>query len=113
MSIRITDISISDTEVTVGQQFSITVWADETTWENLSNDFVNWNEVRFSFSNWNKVLNYLYTKPELTVDAHAIYDADGKALFDLNFQQVSYSGGGTSQYSAETINWFVREVLNE
>lgn len=113
MSIRITNVSVTPSEVTVGQTIVITIHAEETTWENLRNDFVNWNEVRFSFTNWRQVLNYIYNKPELTIDADCVYDSDGKPLFDVDFKQVSYIGGATSQYPVSTIDWFIGEVLNE
>ena len=113
MSIRITNIALSANEVTVGQTITITVYAEETVWDNLKNDFVNWNEVRFSFTNWRKVLDYIYSKPDLVTDTYCIYDSDGKALFDVDFKQVSHLAGGESQYPASTIDWFIREVLNE
>ena len=113
MSVRITNVALSANEVTVGQTITITIYAEETVWDNLKNDFVNWNEVRFSFTNWRKVLDYIYNKPDLVTDIYCIYDSDGKALFDVDFKQVSRSAGGESQYPASTIDWFIREVLNE
>ena len=113
MSIRITNVALSANEVTVGQTITITIYAEETVWDSLKNDFVNWNEVRFSFTNWRKVLDYIYSKPDLITDTDCVNDFDGKALYDVDFKQVSYEGGATSQYPASTIDWFIREVLNE
>jgi hypothetical protein len=112
MAVRIKDVTVNPTNVTVGQRFTVTVLAEETTWESLHNDFIDWGEVRRSFTNWNKVLNYIYSKPNPTPTVDALYTSNGYALFDVDAVEISVVGGGQSAYDGDTINWFIREVLN-
>ena len=111
MAIKILSATVTPSVVTVGQPISVTVSAEEIEWTNLKNDFSGWGEVKHSFANWNKVLNYIYTKA--VPDADCVYSSDNHALFDFNGNQISISGGYTSQYSAETISDFLREVFDE
>lgn len=112
MAVLIKDVTVNPTDVIVGQQFTVTVLAEETTWESLHNDFLDWAEVRRSFTNWNKVLNYIYSKPNPTPSAEVLYTSDGYALFDVDAVEICVIGGGRSAYDANTINWFIGEVLN-
>lgn len=111
MAVRILNVSVTPNVVTVGQPISVVIAAEEIEWSNLKNDFTSWGEVKHSFTNWNKVLNYIYTKPVVGVDC--VYSSDNYALFDFDGKQVSLSGGYKSKYSAEEINNFIGEVLDE
>lgn len=111
MAVRILGVSVTPNVVTVGQPISVVISAEEIDWNNLKTDFESWGEVKHSFTNWNKVLNYIYTKP--VVDADCVTSSDNYALFDFDCKQISISGGYKSKYSAEEINNFIGEVLNE
>lgn len=110
MSVKILSVSVTPSITTVGQPISVLIAAEEIEWSNLKNDFVSWGEVKHSFTNWNKVLNYQYSKA--VADANAVCTVDNYALFGSDGSQISLAGGYTSQYSAEDINHFLREVLD-
>lgn len=113
MPILIKGINISPQSLKVGDSFTIIVNAEDTTWETINDTFQSWGEVRRSFQNWDKVKNFIYTIPNPTATKDCLYSSDGYAIFDVDAIQISISGGATSQYTAEQIDWFVREVLNE
>ena len=62
MAVLIKTITISPSEVKVGQSFTIQVYAEEATWNTVKNDLQNWNEVKQSFNSWNKVKDFIYGK---------------------------------------------------
>lgn len=88
MAVQIKDVTISPNNVTVGQLVTVTVSAIDACWEDLKNDFTTWGEVRRSFTNWNKVKNYIYSIPNPTPSANALYTSDGYALFDVNAVEI-------------------------
>lgn len=109
MSIRISSISVTPNETTVGQPITVTIAANEIDWDSLSNDFTSWGEVKWSFENWNKVKNYIYSKP-VADNSNSLQSSDGFALLDWDGKQLSITGGYISNYSASTIRDFLREV---
>ena len=111
MSVRILSVEISPSTITVGNPITITIKAEEATWNSLKTDFANWNKVKQRFSNWNNVLNYIYTEPVEGEDN--VYTSDNYGLIDSNGNQICIDGGYVSQYSAETIDNFLVEVLRE
>ena len=111
MSVRILSVSVTPSETTVGQPITVLISAEEIEWNTLKNDFVSWGEVKHSFTNWNKVVDYKYSKP--VADANSVRTSENSALFDFDGYQISLAGGYTSQYSAETINYFLGEVLDK
>ena len=113
MPVRINSVAITPTVTTVGQPVVVVISAEDITWNNLKNEFSSWGDVKVQFSNWKNVKNFIITTAEIIPDAHCIYDADGKALYDSDLKQVSHYSGGTSQYTASEINSFIREVLNK
>ena len=58
MAVSIKSIIITPNSVTVGQQFTITVKAEDVTWNTIKTDFSNWNEVKTTMTNWKTVQNY-------------------------------------------------------
>ena len=58
MAVKISEISISPQEATVGQTITITITAVDVSWEIIKNDFDNWNEITTELTNWRSVLNY-------------------------------------------------------
>lgn len=58
MAVKISNVTILPTEVTVGQTITVTITAVDVTWEIVKNEFENWNEIKTELSNWNSVLNY-------------------------------------------------------
>lgn len=113
MSIRINSVTVTPNETTVGEPVVIAVFCEEITWENLTADFTNWAEVRRSFSSWEMVKNYIRSTVEPEVDGDCIYTSDGDALFDMLAVQISVTGGATLSHSGDTVNTFIKEMLNE
>lgn len=112
MAVQITGVTITPSNVTIGQQVTVLVSAEEVCWENLRDDFTTWGEVRRSFTNWNKVMNYIYNKYDPTPTSNALYTIDNEPLFDVDAVEISMNGGGKSAYSGAIINQFVGEVLD-
>ena len=110
MPVLIKGISITPNTLKVGELFTVQISAEESTWNNVKTELQSWGEVRRSFTNWNRVKDFIYTIPNPTVDGDAAYSSDGLALFDVDAKQVSISGGATLNYTAETIDQFVKEV---
>lgn len=111
MAVQIFGVTVTPNETTVGQPVRVIISAQEIDWSNLKADFSSWGEVKHSFTNWNRVKDYIYTKP--VVDVNCVYSSDNQALFDFDGKQISIYGGYTSQYSADVIDQFIGEVLNE
>lgn len=113
MSVLIKSVTISPNNLTVGQSFTVQVHAEEVTWNTLKNDLQSWGEVRRSFANWNKVKDFIYSVSSPVPDANVVYTADDYALFDVDGNQVSISGGATLQHTSSDIDDFLRKVLDE
>ena len=113
MPIRIHEVTVSPNVTTVGKPVIVTIVADDITWDSLTYDFNTWGDVRRSFANWDKVKNYIYSKPNPTVDSDAIWTADNFALFDVDGLQISTTNGGTIGYNADAVDLFVKEVLDK
>ena len=58
MAIKISDVTILPTTVSVGETFTITITAVDVTWEVIKQDFENWEEISTEFTTWNSILNY-------------------------------------------------------
>jgi hypothetical protein len=58
MAISVKSVLITPNNVTVGQQITITVRAEDVTWETIKNDFTSWNDIKTSLTNWKAVQNY-------------------------------------------------------
>lgn len=57
MAVMIKDVSITPSEVIVGQTITITITALDVTWEVIKEEFTDWNEIA-ELSNWKSVMNY-------------------------------------------------------
>lgn len=58
MAIKISGVSITPQEVTVGKTITIVITAVDVDWGVIKQDFSNWNEIKTELSNWKSVLNY-------------------------------------------------------
>lgn len=58
MAIKISEVTVNPTQVTVGQTFTVTIAAVDVTWEVIKDEFQDWNEINTELSNWKAVLNY-------------------------------------------------------
>ena len=58
MAISVKSILITPNNVTVGAPITITVRAEDVTWNTIKNDFTSWNEVKTKLTNWKAVQNY-------------------------------------------------------
>lgn len=58
MAIKINQVTVNPTQVTVGQTFTVTISAVDVTWSEIKKDFQNWNEIKTELANWRSVLNY-------------------------------------------------------
>lgn len=58
MAISVKSVLITPNVVTVGQQITITIVAEDVTWNTIKNEFADWNEVATTLTNWKAVQNY-------------------------------------------------------
>ena len=58
MAISVKSVLITPSNVTVGQQITITVRAEDVTWNTIKTDFSTWNDVKTTLTNWKAVQNY-------------------------------------------------------
>lgn len=112
MPVLIKGINISPNTLNVGSEFTVTVLAEESTWNSVKTELQTWGDVRRSFTNWNRVKDFIYIIPNPMPDGDCVYSYDRFALFDVDAVQISINGGATLNYSAEDINQFIMEVKN-
>ena len=110
MPITIKNVLITPNELNVGQAFFISVNVEESKWNDLKNELQSWGEVRRSFDSWEKVREFIYTIPDPAVNGDCIIGSCGSALFDVDAVQISVKGGSTLKNTADTVDWFVKEV---
>lgn len=58
MAVSIKSVVITPNQVTVGSQITITVKAEDVTWNTIKTDFSSWNDIKTSLANWKAVQNY-------------------------------------------------------
>lgn len=58
MAISVKSVTISPNVVTVGGSFTITITAEDVSWNTIKNDFQDWQEVKSTLTNWKAVQNY-------------------------------------------------------
>lgn len=58
MAVKINEVQITPSVVTVGEPITITITAVDVTWEVIKDDFSNWEAVKNDFTNWNSIINY-------------------------------------------------------
>ena len=59
MAVAIKGVSVTPNVTTVGQAITITITAEDVSWNTIKNDFRDWNEIKTTRSNWNAVTNYV------------------------------------------------------
>lgn len=59
MAISVKAVTISPSVVTVGTTFTITITAEDVSWNTIKTDFQDWNEVKSTLTNWKAVQNYI------------------------------------------------------
>ena len=58
MAVKISEVTITPTQVTVGETVTIVIKAVDVNWEIIKNEFETWNKIKSELSNWKAVLNY-------------------------------------------------------
>ena len=59
MAISINSVSVTPNVTTVGQTITITIVAEDVSWDTIKNEFQDWNEVKTTLSNWSAIKNYV------------------------------------------------------
>ena len=57
MSILIKSVTLTPNELYIGQSFKISVKVEDTSWDEIKNNFNNWQSIKDEFSNWDSVKN--------------------------------------------------------
>lgn len=58
MAVSVKSVLITPSNVTVNEQITITVRAEDVTWNTIKTDFSSWSDVKTSLTNWKAVQNY-------------------------------------------------------
>lgn len=58
MAVKISNVTILPSEVTVGELITVTITAVDVTWGVIKDEFENWNEIKTELSNWKSVVNH-------------------------------------------------------
>ncbi len=59
MAVSIEAVSITPNVATVGQTITITITAEDVSWNTIKTKFESWEAVKTSFSNWKEVKNHV------------------------------------------------------
>lgn len=56
--IKISKITIEPQVATVGQNVTITIIADDVSWQTIKDDFTSWDNLKTLLTDWSSIFNY-------------------------------------------------------
>lgn len=56
--IKISKVTVDPQETTVGKSVTITIVAEDVSWQTIREDFTSWDNVKIELTDWSSILNY-------------------------------------------------------